>query len=113
MTMADPQVFLAKMQDASRTMKAVASRLDYLADGIEFVGLPKIVEPLRDSAKVLRLEAVQLDNAIGDMIEHLITESDQATFNMVRTALAVATMPACKSAVPSPNEDDPDFGGRE
>jgi len=91
--MADPQVFLAKMQDASRTMKAVAARLDYVADGIEFVGLPKIVEPLRDSAMVLRLEAVQLDNAIGEMIDHIVTESHEATYNMVSAALAVATAP--------------------
>jgi hypothetical protein len=91
--MTDPQVFLAKMQDASSVMKGTAYALDYLADGIEFVGLPRIVDPLRVNAQVLRKAAEKLDDAIGEMIEHMVISSNEATYNMVSAALAVATAP--------------------
>jgi hypothetical protein len=91
--MTDPQVFLAKMQDASRTMKGTVYALDFLADAIEFVGLTRISEPLRVNSKGLREAAEKLDDAIGEMVEHMVIESDEATNNMVRMALAVATAP--------------------
>lgn len=91
--MTDPQAFLARMQDASRAMKGTAYALDYLADGIEFVGLTRIVEPLRSNSKGLREAAEKLDDAIGEMVEYIVHSSEQATYNMVRTALAVATAP--------------------
>lgn len=81
-----------KINDGLAPLRGARGELDMLAAALDRVGNGTLASSLVNIAVLIDNSILQIYDGLGDACRENVAEAEQASANMMRTALAVATL---------------------